>query len=111
MEVRLYSYLRLQAGTRVLSLALAKPTPLAEVLSSIIQSHPKLARIVLTVDGQPAAHLVVTINGHPWRREEDAQPMIRDEDRLDLFLAIGGGETARPGLTLKKTGPSGRAEA
>jgi hypothetical protein len=35
--------------------------------------------------------LVVTINGSQWRGERDAQPLIRDADVLDLFLAIGGG--------------------
>jgi sulfur carrier protein ThiS len=91
MEVRLYSFLRLQAGSRALTLDLRQPTPLAEVLAQIVRLHPKLGPSLLGDGGGPAEHLVVTINGSQWRGERDAQPLIRDADVLDLFLAIGGG--------------------
>ncbi len=110
MEARLYSFLRLQAGTRLVSIPLAQPAPLTEVLSLIVQRHPKLAGSILTADGQLAAHMVVTINGNPWRREDISQPLIRDEDTLDLFLAIGGGVAPPLEITSKTISPSGRAE-
>jgi len=91
MEVRLYSYLRLQAGSRSLALQLAQPTSLAEVLTHIVRRYPKLATSLMAAGGAPADHLVVTINGRQWRGDDNELPLIRDEDVLDLFLAIGGG--------------------
>ncbi len=91
MEIRLYSYLRLQAGSRSLTLDLLQPTPLAEVLAQIVRLHPKLGPSLLGDGGEPAEHLVVTINGTQWRGERGAPPLIHDADVLDLILAIGGG--------------------
>jgi len=91
MEVRLNSLLRLQAGSRSLTLDLRHPTPLAEVLAQIVRLHPKLGPSLLGEGGGPAEHLVVVINGTQWRGERGALPLVHDADVLDLFLAIGGG--------------------
>jgi hypothetical protein len=91
VETRLYSFLRLQAGSRSLTLDLLQPTPLAEVLAQIVRLHPKLGPSLLGDGRGPAEHLVVTINGRQWRGERDAPPLISDADVLDLFSAIGGG--------------------
>ncbi|OGO48182.1 MAG: hypothetical protein A2Z30_05300 [Chloroflexi bacterium RBG_16_64_43] len=91
MVIRLYSLLRLQAGSRSLTLDLRQPTPLAEVLAQIVRLHPKLGPSLVAEGGRPAEHLVVTINGSQWRGEKGAPPLIHNSDVLDLFLAIGGG--------------------
>jgi len=91
MEARLYSFLRLQAGSRSLTLHLAQPTSLADVLALIVRLHPQLGSSLVGDAGGPAEHLVVTINGSQWRGDGGALPLIRDADVLDLFLAIGGG--------------------
>jgi len=91
MEVRLYSFLRLQAGTRSVAIELAHPFPLNEVLEMIAHKHTKLGASILAADGQPAEHLVITINGTQWHRDKDALPLVQNEDVIDLILAIGGG--------------------
>jgi hypothetical protein len=96
MEVRLYSYLRLQAGSGSLTLHVPQPTSLTEVLAQIIRLHPKLGASLTGPEGAPADHLMVMINGSQWRREGGGMPLIHDEDVVDLFLAIGGGAGLAP---------------
>jgi molybdopterin synthase sulfur carrier subunit len=98
VDIQVYSTLRDIVGGKSVSLNVAAPMALAELLEQLFAVHPALRTKVLSAEGelQPSVHIL--INGREARHLDGLQTRIAPEDSVRILPPVGGGRPMSAGF-------------
>ena len=92
VQVRLYATLRQIAGTREVEIPVEGQQAVGDVLRAVVERYPRLSEAIWNADGSLAGHVAVVLNGRDVRHLDGVDTPISDDDRLDVFPPVGGGD-------------------
>ncbi|PID86836.1 MAG: molybdopterin synthase sulfur carrier subunit [Chloroflexi bacterium] len=92
MKINFYATLRPFVGQKTVELPLAEGCTVQDVLDVIVETFPPLRKELLDENGQLLSHVHLFINGRdaPYL-EEMMATIIKANDKIDVFPAVGGG--------------------
>ena len=92
MQVRLYATLRQIAGTREVEIHVEGQQAVGDALRALVERYPRLSESIWHRDGSLAGHVAVVLNGRDVRHLDGVDTPVSDDDRLDVFPPVGGGD-------------------
>ncbi len=93
MKINFYATLRDIVGQKEVEFDIESGVTLQEVIDHIIIKYPRLGRELLDDDRNLYQHVHVFVNGRDAPYLMDAlSTRIQDNDKIDIFPAVGGGE-------------------
>jgi molybdopterin synthase sulfur carrier subunit len=98
MQIGLYATLRQIADTRQIKIIVYDGWTVRDALNELVDRCPQLKDSIWTLNGLLAGHVAVILNGRDIRHLDGVDTRISDEDSLQVFPPIGGGD-AHPGRT------------
>lgn len=92
MLVFLYATLRQAAGTNNAEVAVDGGTTLEQALRQLVSRYPAIGPVLLDGNGRVQQHVRIFLNGRDTVDVDEALRLtLNNEDRLDIFPAIAGG--------------------
>jgi molybdopterin synthase sulfur carrier subunit len=91
MRVQIFATLRQVVGAKEIEVDVASGDTLRTVLQKLAARHPALGEKLLDAEGNLRSSIHVLINGRSVRYLDGLDSSIREDDRLSLFPAVGGG--------------------
>jgi MoaD family protein len=93
MRVNYYATLRQAVGRKTEIVDLKGSQTLGNLLNAIVESHPSLTKELLDSDGTLQGHIRIFVNGEDVSYQEEISELaMGQEDKVDIFPAIGGGQ-------------------
>lgn len=92
MEVNFYATLRDVTGQKTVDIDLPEHATVRQLVDAVVEIYPLLRDKLLNQDDKLWGHVHVFINGRdaPFL-EDEMQTVIRPEDTINIFPAVGGG--------------------
>jgi molybdopterin synthase sulfur carrier subunit len=91
MKVRIFGSLRLLAGDKEARVQLEAGDTVIRVLQKLAQAQPALGERLLDDEGNLQKAINIMVNGRNIRYLEGLETPLREDDRVALFPAVGGG--------------------
>ena len=92
MDVHFYATLRQIAGTKTVTFSIPETATVWHLVTAVIERFPAMREELLDEDGNLHAHVHVFVNGRDSRfLENGRETIIANEDKIDIFPAVGGG--------------------
>jgi MoaD family protein len=96
MMVNFYASLRQTVGAKTVEIPLCRKTTIRQLVAEIVNRYPDMRSELLDKDGEIYGHVHIVVNGRDLPFLENAQETVLSQgDRLDIFPAIGGGDSDR----------------
>ena len=93
MKIKFYATLRDIVGQKEVEIDIESGVTVREMIDLIIKKNPRLEQELLDSHGNLYQHVHVFVNGRDAPYLEDAlSTQIQDNDKIDIFPAVGGGE-------------------
>ena len=93
MKIKFYATLRDIVGQKEVEFDIDSETTVQEMIDLVINKYPRLEQELLDINGNLYQHVHVFVNGRDAPYLEDAlSTQIQDDDKIDIFPAVGGGE-------------------
>jgi len=94
MKIKFYATLRDIVGQKEVELDIESGMTVREMIDHIINKYPRLGRELLDNGGNLYQHVHVFVNGRDAPYLEDSlSTRIQENDKIDIFPAVGGGES------------------
>ncbi len=92
MNVNFYATLRPISGQKTIEFDLPPNVTIRELLDAIVTRFPLMRKELLDENGELYRHVHVFINGRdaPYL-SNTVETLIKPEDKVDIFPAVGGG--------------------
>jgi molybdopterin synthase sulfur carrier subunit len=92
MKVSFYATLRDVVGQKTIEVDIAEKATIRQLVDIIVERYPLLRKKLLNEDDNLWGHVHVFINGRdaPFL-EEKMQTVIKPDDSISIFPAVGGG--------------------
>jgi molybdopterin synthase sulfur carrier subunit len=91
MRIRTYATLRDLLGVSAITLPLAGPTDVRDVLDRLAADYPPLAGKLWDETGNWSGFVTVLLNGRSVEYLQGLATPVHDSDNLSLFPPVGGG--------------------
>jgi len=92
MKVNFYATLRQLAGGKTIEFLVQDGVTAQQLLDNIVTRFPAMRAELLNREGSLHGHVHFFINGRDVQfLEKDMQTVIRPEDEINIFPAVGGG--------------------
>ncbi len=92
MKVNFYATLRQITGAKTLTFPLPTGTTVQQLVDAIIERFPPMHAVLLNPEGELYGHVHVFVNGRDTPFLENMmETVLSEDDKLDVFPAVGGG--------------------
>ncbi len=92
MKIHFYATLRQIAGQKTIEFDLPDDVTLRQVLAAILERFPPMVRELVDENGELYPHVHMFVNGRdaPYLANR-MDTLIKPNDKVDMFPAVGGG--------------------
>ncbi len=92
MKVNFYATLRQIIGQKTIDIPLPAGSSMKDLVDVIVAQFPKMHPELLDESGRIYGHLHLFINGRDAPYLENAlDTIVQEDDKIDIFPAVGGG--------------------
>jgi molybdopterin synthase sulfur carrier subunit len=92
MEVKVYATLRLKIGQPTIDIDVEPGETVRAAIFQVLAQHPGLSRDILDENNDLVTHVHVFLGGRNVRLLNGLDTVIEQDQRLDIFPPVGGGQ-------------------